>query len=62
MNKEQIFVLAKKYLEAGEHCDDGYCSPDWSADNDQLLKFAEEIYELGYSKGHSDAISIINEY
>lgn len=59
MNKEQIFALAKKYLEAGEHCDDGYCSPDWFADNDQLLKFAQAVYDKGRE---DEAILLLNEY
>lgn len=47
MTEDEIFELASQFLEKGEHTDDGHCAPDWSADNESLLKFAREIYAKG---------------
>jgi hypothetical protein len=47
MTDEQILKLASQFLEKGEHTDDGYCSSDWFAETEDLLKFAKEIYDKG---------------
>ena len=53
MTDEQIFELAENHLEVLIYEDNG-CGDrptDFAATSEQLLKFAREIYEKGYSDG-----------
>lgn len=51
MTDRQILDLASRFLEKGEHTDDGCCAPDWSADTESLLQFALTMYRRGHLEG-----------
>ena len=51
MTEEQILKLAKSCEIEHWSRDKGEC---WECLEDQLLKFAQEIYELGYNNGYSE--------
>jgi hypothetical protein len=50
-SEEQILQMVKEYFKEGGIRDDGSCD-EWYGNTDAFLKFAQEIYELGYNKGY----------
>ena len=56
MTEEQIFEIAKNHLEVLIYEDNG-CGDrptDFAATSEQLLKFAERMYNEGKSQGYED--------
>ena len=55
MTEEQIIQLAKNHLEVLISDDeDGEQPTDFAATYDQLIEFAQAIYENGYNNGYSE--------
>lgn len=55
MTDKQIIEIASQFLTRGTHSDTGWCDiPDWTAEEEDLIKFAREIYSKAYSAGHRD--------
>jgi hypothetical protein len=54
MTEKQIFELASKYLELHPIYGDESVWDEWSGTPEQLLKFAEAIYDMGKSDGYED--------
>lgn len=51
----QFLEIASRYLSRGLHTDTGWIDkPEWSADTEQLLRFAQAIYEQGHEDGYDD--------
>lgn len=48
MTEEQIFELASKHLR---YFDDGWRGTEYSGEPQDILKFAQEIYNKGYEDG-----------
>lgn len=54
MNKDQILALVKEHFIEWEADEDGYCWVEFAGKPDAFLKFAQEVYKLGYDKGRGD--------
>lgn len=54
MTDEQILSLASKYLELQPIHGDVSVWDEWCGKQEDLLKFAQEIYRKAYSTGHRD--------
>ena len=53
MTKDEILQLVKEHFKEGGIRDDGSCS-EYYGDLDAFVKFAEAIYNTGYSRGYDD--------
>jgi hypothetical protein len=51
ITEKEIFEIASKHLC---YVEDGWPGNEWSGDPEQLLKFAEAIYDMGKSDGYDD--------
>jgi hypothetical protein len=53
MTNEQILQLVKEHFQEGGVRDDGSCA-EYYGGPDAFLKFAQAIYDTGYSRGYDD--------
>jgi hypothetical protein len=54
MTTEEILQLVKEhFIEEGVD-EDGYCWTEYAGKPDAFLKFAQAIYDTGYSRGYDD--------
>ena len=51
MTDEQILELAKQHLEEDWDENDGW---EYSGNFDAFVKFAREIYQMGYNEGYDE--------
>jgi len=50
---EEILKLVKEHFEVGGIRDDGSCS-EYYGNPDAFVKFAQEIFQMGYNEGSYD--------
>ena len=54
MTNEQILELANQHLR---YFEDGWRGTEWSGKPEELLKFAQAIYQEGYNQSYDDSKS-----
>lgn len=55
MTDKQILGIASQFLTNGMHTDAGWVdNPEWTANTEQLLLFAERLLSEGESRGYEE--------
>jgi aerobic-type carbon monoxide dehydrogenase small subunit (CoxS/CutS family) len=62
MDKEQILALVQEHFIEEEVYGAGYCWVEFVGKPDAFLKFAQEVYKLGYSEGYDDGMEKAKNY